>query len=437
MFDTVLVVLSIASSFVAVYLISQDPEFLNLSSRSSSSSSSSCGHHHYHLDLLFHHHDQKDVEEDLDKVVAPTCPSNSSQTVCSGRGSCQAEVCTCDEGWVGEDCSQPWCPLECNGRGKCYEGFCVCDNGWAGASCDIDRLQVTAGAMLDGVDFEAFSNSSECHFLARDLFVDNTTDGKFGKFEYFSVGSKRTEAYRFPLDKFGSMPKTCPDYKYRTCAFVGNSGTMKLSTHGSEIDGHDMVYRFNQAPTEGYEDHVGTRTTFESLNAKHAHNLLRLDTEWNWRDPVPIYLLFEPLKLKETLVDIHHKYPEVKMLVLSPAFFRKAHEIYDKLQSELERHEFGCFSGEKPMSGFYSLLISLTMCDKIDMYGFQPWEDWMAQGEQRLHYHYFDSEEPRPGAHSFDAAYFIYRVFEMSTELGLTIKRAGEPEEEQKGENAR
>ena len=44
-FDTALVLLSIASSFVAVYLISQDPEFLNLASLS-------CGHHHHHHEDL-------------------------------------------------------------------------------------------------------------------------------------------------------------------------------------------------------------------------------------------------------------------------------------------------------------------------------------------------------------------------------------------------
>lgn len=291
-FDTALVLLSIASSFVAVYLISQDPEFLNLASLS-------CGHHH-------HHH------EDNDPKTTQTfeCPTNSTDSVCSGRGSCQAELCTCEEGWVGEDCSQPWCPNDCGGRGTCYQGFCVCDNGWAGTGCGIDRLEVSAGSMLEGVDFDAFSDSSECHFLAKDLFDNVTSDGKFGKFEYTSEGSggeERRETYRFPLDKMGSLPDTCPDYRFKTCAFVGNSGTMTLSTFGKEIDAHDMVYRFNQAPTAGFEEQVGSETTFESLNAKHAHNLLRQTQAWNWRDPVPIYLLFEPLKLKETLTDVHDK----------------------------------------------------------------------------------------------------------------------------------
>ncbi len=44
--------------------------------------------------------------------------------------------------------------------------------------------------------------------------------------------------------------------------------------------------RFNQAPTNGFSKHVGSRTTFESLNAKHAHSLQAGEPDWLWRDPM-------------------------------------------------------------------------------------------------------------------------------------------------------
>lgn len=408
MFETALIILSMVSSFVAVYLISQDPEFLTLSGTSCDAG------------MVGGDHDTAASSISLD------CPSNTTGTICSNQGTCQAGSCSCEKGWVGDDCSQPACPENCNGRGVCYQGFCVCDNGWAGIKCDIDRLHVTTATMLDGIDLDAFSNTKICHFLYQKLFLERE-----GKFEYSSTSREETpdRTYHFPMDKLSALPEDCPDYRFETCAFVGNSGTMKYSNYGSEIDGHDMVYRFNQAPTHRYEAQVGSETTFESLNAKHAHNLAKQDTKWLWRDPVPIYLLFEPIKLKETVLAIHEKFPEVQVLVLSPEFASKAREIYNGLQSELEGHEFGCFSGEKPMSGFYSLLIAATMCDKIDMYGFEPWEDWMADGQSDLHYHYFDSEEPRPGAHSFDATFLMYRLVEMSKKVGLHIRTVQLPEE--------
>jgi len=68
------------------------------------------------------------------------------------------------------------------------------------------------------------------------------------------------------------------------------------------------------------------------------------------------------------------------------------------------------------------------MCDEITMYGFEPWEDWMAEAHSELHYHYFDAEEPRPGAHSFDATFFMYKIVEMSQKIGLRIREIELPE---------
>jgi hypothetical protein len=59
-----------------------------------------------------------------------------------------------------------------------------------------------------------------------------------------------------------------------TCAVVGNSGALLFKKHGAAIDEHNVVYRFNQAPVEGWEAHVGARTTHESLNSVRVKYLL-------------------------------------------------------------------------------------------------------------------------------------------------------------------
>ena len=49
--------------------------------------------------------------------------------------------------------------------------------------------------------------------------------------------------YALPLDDpFAKV-------KYERCAIVGNSGILKLYSLGKYIDQHDMVIRFNLAPT--------------------------------------------------------------------------------------------------------------------------------------------------------------------------------------------
>jgi hypothetical protein len=46
-----------------------------------------------------------------------------------------------------------------------------------------------------------------------------------------------------------------------SCAVVGNSATLRGQDEGALIDAHDRVIRFNDAPTAGYEQFVGRRTS--------------------------------------------------------------------------------------------------------------------------------------------------------------------------------
>ena len=52
----------------------------------------------------------------------------------------------------------------------------------------------------------------------------------------------------------------------QTCAVVSSSDTLLHHTFGAEIDAHDEVVRINMAPTAGFEQHVGSRTTIAVSN---------------------------------------------------------------------------------------------------------------------------------------------------------------------------
>ncbi|MEE6496003.1 hypothetical protein FKM82_002199 [Ascaphus truei] len=54
---------------------------------------------------------------------------------CSGHGNFSLDACVCSQGWGGENCSEPLCPLGCSGRGTCVDGLCVCEPDYTGEWC--------------------------------------------------------------------------------------------------------------------------------------------------------------------------------------------------------------------------------------------------------------------------------------------------------------
>ena len=68
-------------------------------------------------------------------------------------------------------------------------------------------------------------------------------------------------------------------------------------------DKHDMVVRFNHAPTEGYETDVGTKTTLRIVNSQVASK-----PSFNFMDS-PLYqnvilLAWDPCNYSSTLEEV-------------------------------------------------------------------------------------------------------------------------------------
>ncbi|XP_029416183.1 CMP-N-acetylneuraminate-beta-galactosamide-alpha-2,3-sialyltransferase 1 isoform X2 [Nannospalax galili] len=144
----------------------------------------------------------------------------------------------------------------------------------------------------------------------------------------------------------------------RRCAVVGNSGNLRASSYGSDIDSHDFVLRMNRAPTVGFEADVGSRTT---------HHLVYPESFRELGENVNMVLV--PFKTTDlqwvisatTTGTITHTYVPVppkikvkqeKILIYHPAFIKY---VFDNW---LQGH------GRYPSTGILSVIFSMHVCDE-------------------------------------------------------------------------
>ncbi|XP_055968166.1 CMP-N-acetylneuraminate-beta-galactosamide-alpha-2,3-sialyltransferase 1 isoform X2 [Sorex fumeus] len=150
----------------------------------------------------------------------------------------------------------------------------------------------------------------------------------------------------------------------RRCAVVGNSGNLRDSWYGAQIDNHDFVFRMNKAPTAGFEDHVGSKTTHHFLYPESYRELGQnvsmilipfkiLDMEW-------VVSAITTGTITQTYMAVFRKIKvkSEKILVYHPAFIKY---VYDNW---LQGH------GRYPSTGILAVIFALHVCDEVNLYGF-------------------------------------------------------------------
>eukprot|EP00193_Tetraselmis_chui_P016506 CAMPEP_0177783202 /NCGR_PEP_ID=MMETSP0491_2-20121128/18955_1 /TAXON_ID=63592 /ORGANISM="Tetraselmis chuii, Strain PLY429" /LENGTH=228 /DNA_ID=CAMNT_0019303713 /DNA_START=181 /DNA_END=868 /DNA_ORIENTATION=- len=203
-----------------------------------------------------------------------------------------------------------------------------------------------------------------------------------------------------PMHDYGAS--STPQHK--TCALVGNSGILLDSKMGQAIDRHEAVMRINYPPTRGFEDDVGSKTTYDFSNSspfaecssysEAAHSL--------HNNLFRSLVAGQPQKLFGPLMD---KYPEQPVHFLHPDFVFRSIRLWAELQLELEARMKKKFK-KKPMSGWLAMMFMIQMCEKLDVYGFEAYNNPHAAHR----YHYFDKVKAVLQHHSFDFAVEAYKL---------------------------
>ncbi|XP_042309892.1 alpha-N-acetylgalactosaminide alpha-2,6-sialyltransferase 2 isoform X2 [Sceloporus undulatus] len=183
---------------------------------------------------------------------------------------------------------------------------------------------------------------------------------------------------------------TSPDGCIR-CAVVGNGGILNGSHQGKEIDAHDFVFRLNGAVTKGFEEDVGTKTSFYGFTVNTMKNSLIAYAEYGFTQ-IPkskdIQYIFIPSDVRDYLMlksailgipvpegydkgDKPQKYFGLdasagKFKLLHPEFMYYLTERF--LKSEIINTQYGHLY--MPSTGAIMLLTALHTCDQVSAYGF-------------------------------------------------------------------
>jgi hypothetical protein len=221
-----------------------------------------------------------------------------------------------------------------------------------------------------------------------------------------------------------------------SCAIVGNSGLLRLSTFGRAIDSHDTVVRVNQAPMRGYSRRVGLKVTHRVLNRLWTRNYYtgasKTRNKATEQHPLEdnLTLLITRASVKEYGLlsqQLAETRPDILAVRISSRSCSMAQPVLEEYRERLCKAGFGPYKGlNVPSSGWVAANMMAQLCAKVTVYGFgveglgkfsrgigiDPAGDGTKEGEKRfqlggenLTYHYFRGLGARKegnDVHSFD-----------------------------------
>ena len=188
---------------------------------------------------------------------------------------------------------------------------------------------------------------------------------------------------------------------FNTCAVVGSNGNIENNkNYGKDIDTHDVVIRFNDAPTVGYESVVGAKTTIRIQNSDFCAKGERGSK--NFGNEVCVhYTASPPDKMCERDKSKGGKGGSSAgngscRLVYPSHRDSKYIFWYWKLNKIKGVEDLSCAENQKlgkkcnmlkMSAGYYGIQLALNLCGKVNLYGFG------TSRETRETKHYFAEEK--------------------------------------------
>ena len=348
------------------------------------------------------------LPDSVDPSCANVCEARSVATegpVCSGAGHCSEwdarQWCVCthsaDVRRVGLRCERSVgegieCDARCTEHGTCVHGFCECDHGWHGESCSEEGMA------------EPFLSVSRLHAAGLVSGREGSKAAKEAACERPSIHAAYARNASLMEKLLDSLPEEPKAMSCRTCAVVSNAGSLLESKHGKAIDKNDCVWRMNRAPTEGYEKHVGKKTTLDWVNSfphlRDVRILPRVGTPLLHGMTVDLFNTgmvgpYDPktagfgrfMAWLSGHVAFKEQHPDYEANVIDIGWYANSWLAYWAYLAPWVSPSSPMGFHARPSSGWHVARLALDRCAKVRMYGFSMSSD---------KFHYFDSLVQEP-----------------------------------------
>uniref|UniRef100_A0A3B3TR94 alpha-N-acetylneuraminyl-2,3-beta-galactosyl-1,3-N-acetylgalactosaminide6-alpha-sialyltransferase n=1 Tax=Poecilia latipinna TaxID=48699 RepID=A0A3B3TR94_9TELE len=193
-----------------------------------------------------------------------------------------------------------------------------------------------------------------------------------------------------------SIPKQEPlKLNCELCSIVSSSGQMLGQAAGAQIDRSPCIWRMNNAPTRGFENDVGRRTTLRVVSHTSVPLLLQKPQHFFGQGNDTVYVVWGPLRnmrkdgkgiVYNMLRQASENYPHARIYATTEDRMNYCDMVFKK-ETGKDRIQSGSYLS----TGWFTLILAMDMCKEIHIYGMINDTYCKTEGYRQVPYHYYEA----------------------------------------------
>ncbi|XP_019613668.1 PREDICTED: CMP-N-acetylneuraminate-poly-alpha-2,8-sialyltransferase-like isoform X2 [Branchiostoma belcheri] len=210
---------------------------------------------------------------------------------------------------------------------------------------------------------------------------------------------------------------------FRSCAVVGNSGILLGSRCGPQIDSADFVFRCNLPAIEGFEEDVGTKANFTTMNPSvlpHDYDGYINTTSVQDRFVKRLRLLHDQILHIPAFVTVNgreHVEFANRMILEHHLPMKLSYAPSDANKKMKMLWGSSEFHTKRPSTGNILYVLATCLCDQVHLYGFYPFDK--DEKGRDIKYHYFGELKNSTRNHNMTEEYRAFQRLHQRKALVL------------------